>query len=209
MPRQLTLRIAEIFTSLQGEGLRQGEPTLFIRLSGCNLRCSFCDTKRAWRAGQEMTLQEIMSKVLEENRQFPCSWICLTGGEPLLQPIAPLIKAIKKAGFYVQIETNGTLKPSVKADWWTVSPKPPDYLLQPDFRLKAKELKLIVTRDLNWRVIERFRRFLPLRTPLILQPQSGQGWSERKALSLIKLGYQHGFENLRLMIQLHRQLRIP
>lgn len=155
-----------------------------------------------------MSLKEIMAKVLEENRQFPCSWVCLTGGEPLLQPIAPLVQAIRKAGFYVQIETNGTLNPLAEVNWWTVSPKPPDYLLQPAFRWKAKELKLIVTRDLNVRIIEQFRRFLPMRTPIILQPQSGQRWSERKAFSLIKLCRQQGFENLRLMIQLHRQLRI-
>ncbi len=130
MPRQLTLKIVEIFASIQGEGLRQGEPTIFIRFSGCNLRCSFCDTKRAWRAGQEMSIKEIMTKVLEENRQFPCYWVCLTGGEPLLQPLEPLVRVIRKDGFYVQIETNGTLKPLVEADWWTVSPKPPDYWLR-------------------------------------------------------------------------------
>ncbi len=209
MPRPLTLKIAEIFASLQGEGLRQGEPSIFIRFAGCNLRCSFCDTKWAWRGGEEITLEAIMARVLDENRHFPCSWVCLTGGEPLLQPISSLIRVLKKAGFYVQIETNGTLEPTGEADWWTVSPKPPNYLLKPEFRLKAKELKLVVTRDLNLKVIEQFRTFLPLKTPIILQPQSGRRWSERKALSLIKLCRRQGLENLRLMIQLHRHLGIP
>lgn len=155
-----------------------------------------------------MTIKEIMAKVLDKNRQFPSSWVCLTGGEPLLQPINPLVRAIREAGFYVQIETNGTLKPSGRADWWTVSPKPPDYRLQPAFKLKAKEIKLVVTRDLNLKIIKQLRSLLPIRTPIILQPQSGQRWSERKALSLIKLCRRHGLENLRLMVQLHRRLRI-
>ena len=209
MPAPPTLKIAEIFASLQGEGLRQGEPTIFIRLAGCNLRCSFCDTKKAWRAGREMTLKEILARVETENRHFPASWVCLTGGEPLLQPLKGLIRVLKRSGFLIQIETNGTLKPSVRADWWTVSPKPPEYLLQPEFKFRARELKLVVTRDLKIKTIEHLRSFLPARTPIILQPQSGRRWSQEKALALIKQCSQHNMENIRLMIQLHRWLKIP
>jgi organic radical activating enzyme len=133
----------------------------------------------------------------------------LTGGEPLLQPLKGLIRVLKRSGFLIQIETNGTLKPSVRADWWTVSPKPPEYLLQPEFKFRARELKLVVTRDLKIKTIEHLRSFLPARTPIILQPQSGRRWSQEKALALIKQCSQHNMENIRLMIQLHRWLKIP
>ncbi|MCX7973520.1 MAG: 7-carboxy-7-deazaguanine synthase QueE [Candidatus Aminicenantes bacterium] len=205
----LTLKIVEIFASLQGEGLRQGEPTIFVRLAGCNFRCSFCDTKKAWRGGQEKKIEEIIAEILNEHKKLPTLWVCLTGGEPLLQPLRPLARAIKEAGFYLQIETNGSLKPSVLADWWTVSPKPPDFYLHPEFKKKAKEIKLVVTRELNLEIIRRFRRLVPEKTPIILQPQSARRWSEKKALFLIKAGCQHQIKNLRLMIQLHRQLQIP
>lgn len=204
-----TLKIVEIFASLQGEGLRQGEPTIFVRLAGCNLRCPFCDTKKAWVEGQEKNIEEIMAKILKEKKKQPSNWVCLTGGEPLLQPIEPLIKAIKKAGFYLQIETNGTLRPTVKADWWTVSPKPPHYYLHPRFKKIAKEIKLVVTRDLQLEIIEKFRRLLPKKVPIILQPQSNRRWSAKRALFLIKEGSHRHLTNLRLMLQLHRQLKIP
>ena len=64
MPQQPTLKIVEIFPSLQGEGLRQGEPTIFVRLAGCNLRCSFCDTKRAWGRGRARSVPDIMAEVV-------------------------------------------------------------------------------------------------------------------------------------------------
>lgn len=209
MPPLPTLKIVEIFASLQGEGLRQGEPTIFVRLAGCNLRCPFCDTKKAWEKGEDKQIEDIVAKILEEKEKQPSNWVCLTGGEPLLQPIKPLAQAIKKAGFYLQIETNGTLQPTVEADWWTVSPKPPHYYLHPEFKKIAKEVKLVVTRELQLEIIEKFRRLMPQKVPIILQPQSNQRWSEKRALSLIREGCHRQIANLRLMIQLHRHLKIP
>jgi len=209
MPAPPTLKVVEIFSSLQGEGLRQGEPTIFVRLSGCNLRCSFCDTKRAWLAGQEKRMEEIMAIILSRQRRLPCSWVCLTGGEPLLQEVKPLTLAIRKANFRLQVETNGTIKPSFVADWWTVSPKPPHYFLQPEFKKLAREVKLVVSRDLSLNIILKLRRVLPAGTPLILQPQSGLKWSIKKALSLVRQCQKKEAANVRLLLPLHRLLKIP
>lgn len=204
-----TLRVVEVFASLQGEGLRQGEATIFVRLAGCNLRCSFCDTKRAWSGGQKMTIQEILKKILRLQSHFPCSWVCLTGGEPLLQKVGPLAAAIRKAGFRLQIETNGTFKPGFRADWWTVSPKPPAYRFHPDFVKKAKEVKLVVSKQLKFSTLVNLRKLFPKKVPLILQPQSAKRWSLSKALRLLKQGQRNGLASLRLLIQLHRWLQIP
>ncbi len=209
MRAQPILKVAEIFASLQGEGLRQGEATIFVRLAGCNLRCSFCDTKDAWSDGKKMTLQEILRKIQRLQSQFPCDWVCLTGGEPLLQKVGPLAAAIRKAGFRLQVETNGTFKPGFKADWWTVSPKPPGYRFHPDFGKKAKEVKLVVTRELKFRTIERLRKLFPEKVPLILQPESEKRRSLAKALCLLKEGQKKGLPRLRVMVQLHRRLQIP
>lgn len=100
-----TLKVIETFKSLQGEGIQAGLPTFFIRLAGCNLRCSYCDTKYAYGRGQEKSIKEL---VLEAKRQG-LKLVCLTGGEPLDQPEAKdLVLALLKAGFQIDIETNGS-----------------------------------------------------------------------------------------------------
>jgi 7-carboxy-7-deazaguanine synthase len=100
------LQIVEIFKSIQGEGASQGEPTTFIRTGGCNLRCDWCDTAYAQTGGKPTAVGRIVDQVDRLN----CSNVCLTGGEPLLQKhLGELIDALKRAGFFVSVETNGTL----------------------------------------------------------------------------------------------------
>ncbi len=204
MPRLPILRTTEAFASVQGEGLRQGEPTLFVRLAGCNLRCSFCDTKRAWGRGHAQTVAEIVRQVRTLWRGHPARWVCLTGGEPLRQHVAPLIRALRKDGLNVQVETNGTYAPRPEADWYTVSPKPPDYAAHPLFRKKAREVKLIVSRHLTSDAVRAVRRSYPARTPVILQPQGNAAWSMRKAVRLVEEAASQGLLNVRVSVQLHK-----
>lgn len=99
-----TLRITEIFHSLQGESGKVGLPTVFIRLTGCPLRCQYCDTAYAFNGGKNMTFDEIIDQV----QQYECKHICVTGGEPLAQPAcSPLMKTLCDAGYSVSIETSG------------------------------------------------------------------------------------------------------
>jgi 7-carboxy-7-deazaguanine synthase len=204
MHRPHILRTIEAFASVQGEGLRQGEPTLFVRLAGCNLRCSFCDTKRAWERGHAQTVAEIVGQVRALWRRHPARWVCLTGGEPLRQPVAPLIRALRKDGLNVQVETNGTYAPRPDADWYTVSPKPPDYEAHPLFRKKAREVKLVVSRHLTADDVREVRRSFPVRTPVILQPQSSARSSMRKAMRLLEEASCQGLGNIRVSVQLHK-----
>jgi len=100
------MKINEIFYSLQGEGKWTGRPNIFIRTSGCNLRCSFCDTTYAYYDGKEMSINEILSQI----SKYPCKYICLTGGEPLLQnEILDLIDALLKKDYKIYLETNGSI----------------------------------------------------------------------------------------------------
>lgn len=111
-------RINEIFHSLQGEGRHTGTPAVFVRFSGCNLHCPFCDTDHA--VGREMSDEEIIAEV----RRHDVPLVVLTGGEPSLQLDAPFLKKLKEAtGATIAIETNGThpLPPGI--DWVTLSPK--------------------------------------------------------------------------------------
>lgn len=113
-----TYRINEIFYSLQGEGRHTGRAAVFVRFSGCNLRCPFCDTD--YSDYQRMTAEEIVAKV---SQWKDCGFVVLTGGEPALQVDEPLIEALHCEGFYIAIETNGTCPLPSAIDWVTLSPK--------------------------------------------------------------------------------------
>lgn len=102
----LSLRITEIFYSLQGEARSVGLPTVFVRLTGCPLRCVYCDTEYAFSGGQVHSLAQIMAQIDE----FGCRRICVTGGEPLAQPeCAQLLSALCDRGFEVSLETSGAM----------------------------------------------------------------------------------------------------
>jgi len=100
------MKINEIFYSIQGEGKWTGRPNIFIRTSGCNLRCSFCDTTYAYNDGKELSIEEISSQI----SKYPCKYVCITGGEPLIQKeILDLIDDLIKGNYEISIETNGSI----------------------------------------------------------------------------------------------------
>jgi 7-carboxy-7-deazaguanine synthase len=100
------LRVSEIFHSIQGESTRVGLPTVFVRLTGCPLRCSWCDTEYAFAGGEAMTIPQVLERVAA----FGCPTVCVTGGEPLAQKACPeLLTALCDAGHAVSLETSGAL----------------------------------------------------------------------------------------------------
>lgn len=100
------MKICEIFHSIQGEGLDMGAPTVFIRTSGCPLRCKWCDTLYAFSEGEEMSIDEILTKV----GSYGESRVCVTGGEPLEQKdIFTLLERLLEQGYFVSLETSGAL----------------------------------------------------------------------------------------------------
>jgi 7-carboxy-7-deazaguanine synthase len=106
IPAAQRLKITEIFLSLQGEADSAGWPTVFVRLTGCPLRCSYCDTEYAFYGGQWRSVSE----VLDEVRRLGAHRVCVTGGEPLAQPnVHPLLAALCDAGHAVSLETSGAL----------------------------------------------------------------------------------------------------
>ncbi len=110
-------RVNEIFYSLQGEGYHTGKAAVFVRFSGCNLRCSFCDTD--FFSFRELTGEEIIRQIA----QYPARFVVLTGGEPTLQVDEALISLFHEHDYTVAMETNGTHHWPDALDWSTVSPK--------------------------------------------------------------------------------------
>lgn len=147
----MNYRVNEIFYTLQGEGAHSGIPAVFVRFSGCNLKCPWCDTE--FTEFTEMTAEQIVAEMLTlydmpNERRKMC---VLTGGEPSLQVDAPLIEALHDAGFYICIETNGTRALPEGIDWITCSPKAgesPETLSHSVDRLalkKVNEVKVVFT----------------------------------------------------------------
>jgi len=134
------LNINEIFYSLQGEGIRAGTPNIFIRLCGCNLNCSFCDTEHN-SINYQLTIFELYQNIIKYN----CNNIIWSGGEPTLQLNFGIIEYFKDLGFFQSIETNGTNEMPNNIDFITVSPK----LLIKQPNVNINELKYIINKDSN------------------------------------------------------------
>lgn len=111
------MKVNEIFYSLQGEGFHTGTPAVFIRLSGCNLQCPFCDTDH--ESGEEMSEEEIADNAA----LYPARMVVVTGGEPALQLNEKLVELLHDKGRFVTVETNGTMPLPENIDWITLSPK--------------------------------------------------------------------------------------
>ena len=102
------MKVCEIFKSIEGEGIRMGLPAVFVRLHGCNLRCSYCDSMYAVEGNDYRTME--LGQVLDEVRAYGVKNVTLTGGEPLLHPGAgELLESLSREGFCVNVETNGTV----------------------------------------------------------------------------------------------------
>jgi len=129
------MKVNEIFYSLQGEGARAGQPTLFIRLSGCDLSCGFCDTE--FKSGTEVP----DSLLLERVKQNGCEWVTWTGGEPMLQLRSETVNLFKANGLKQSLETNGGHPVPFDIDWLVVSPKVSEHVLARNFPNGVDELR--------------------------------------------------------------------
>ena len=147
------MRIAEIFYSVQGEGRLLGMPSVFIRTTGCNLRCVWCDTPyTSWKPeGKDWDV----TRILAEAKQYPTRYAVVTGGEPLLSPkIDELTKKLKKANYHVTIETAATIFKPVACDLISMSPKLSNST--PWKRGRGRFAKMHEEHRLNLPVIEKF-----------------------------------------------------
>ena len=161
----MSVQLAEIFYSVQGEGTYTGTPAVFVRLAGCNLSCAFCDTDYALK--EIASSAAIVARVRVEGGD--CPMVIITGGEPFAQSLAPaLIDALRNDGRRVHVESNGTIDVTLPADvWLTVSPKE---RLHPAMAARANEVKLIV----DGRVPEEWLAAFPAATPIFLQPEGNK-----------------------------------
>lgn len=192
------MKVTEIFYTLQGEGYHSGTPAVFVRLSGCNLHCPFCDTQH--ESGSEMSEAEIVERV----RQWPARLTVITGGEPSLQLTATLVDALHKAGKYVAVETNGTHPLPTNVDWVTLSPK--DLFIGPQAApvlTHVDELKVVYDGEHEpqpYSHIDVRHRFL--------QPCDTNDPARNEQITAATVGYIKHHPQWRLSLQIHKILNI-
>jgi 7-carboxy-7-deazaguanine synthase len=153
--------VSEIFFSIQGEGVHSGTPAVFLRTYYCNLTCTWCDTKYTWldqaksKPGvdyRSMSAEDILGAISE----YGCKHLVLTGGEPLIhqEALEPLLATLKAAGFFIEVETNGTIAPSPRmvelVDCFNVSPKLSSSLIELSKRVRAESLRAFARTDKAW-----------------------------------------------------------
>jgi organic radical activating enzyme len=190
------LQLSEIFYSIQGEGTWSGTPAVFVRLSGCNLACDFCDTDYALKF--IASVDDVVQQVRDLGGD--CPMVILTGGEPLAQSeTIALIDALRRDGRRVHIESNGSIYTELPADvWLCVSPKE-----RVDERMakRANEAKLIV----DERVPEEHVMFFPDLPVILLQPEGN-----KKRNVDLALGYAKSHPaRFRLSLQTHKLIGVP
>jgi len=204
------LKVNEIFKSIQGESTYAGLPCVFIRLTGCNLRCDYCDTKYAYEEGKDFSIDELINDV---EKKFNCRLVEITGGEPLLQKSAKeLLDRLVSKNYSVLLETNGTVSlknihpsvikimdvkcpssgVSVKTDWNNLS-----YLAPSD------QLKFVVSNknDFDWAVNEIKEKKLDNLCPILFSPNYNQIKNEDLAEWILQENI-----NVRFQLQLHKYI---
>jgi 7-carboxy-7-deazaguanine synthase len=220
--QEIKIPMVEIFETIEGEGTRAGFPTVFVRLFGCNLRCSWCDTKYSYppeQAGDVMSIPEIIKEV----RKYSSRYICLTGGEPLLygEHSLALIQALLEIETLhdIHIETNGAIEliffmerihsPKVR---YIMDFKLPDSgemerMLYSNFALlrKEDELKFVIASETDFKTAVQVLELNPTAALPLFSPV----WDTMPPAKLVELMLDHKLSHVKLNLQLHKIIWDP
>ena len=192
----MLFKVVEIFYSIQGEGFFSGTPSLFLRLHGCNLACSFCDD--ALHTGDYKTYN--FCEILDEIKAYPAKQIIITGGEPTIYDLNEFIDALHVEGYFVCIESNGYRFENVKnADWVTYSPKDWDAIKKDGW----SEIKFIVSKDSDIDKILSFQT----KKPVFIQPLNFFDKPNFENLDFC-IDLAKKYPHLKLSIQMHKFLGV-
>lgn len=220
-----TYKINELFETIQGEGSFTGQPSIFIRLQGCPVGCSWCDTKHTWEIDPnlqipvvdvlnktaesekwcELTVEQILTLLVD--KKYQAKHVVLTGGEPCTEDLTPLCHALESQGYSCQVETSGTFDIKVTDNCWvTVSPKvnmKGGYPILSSAMARANEIKHPVATESHIEDLQQLLMQFSIKdTPVYLQPISQK---QRATELAIAACIKH---NWRLSVQVHKYLGI-
>lgn len=196
------LPLVEEFYSIQGEGCNTGKAAYFIRVGGCDLCCSWCDTKYSWDATLHpmVSIDAITGNVLASGADS----VVVTGGEPLMWDLGPLCHLLKERGIKTHLETSGAYPLTGTWDWITLSPKKASPPL-PDIWKLADELKVVVQDGTDFDVAEMYSRKVKQECRLLLQPE----WSQYNSIIQVITEYVKRNTRWAVSLQAHKFMHIP
>ena len=196
------LPVVEEFYSVQGEGFHTGKPAYFIRLGGCDIGCSWCDSRYSWNADLHpmVDIMQVVENVLNTGTDS----VVITGGEPLMWDLDPLCTKLKEHGIMTFLETSGSYPLSGIWDWICLSPKKNNPPLK-DILEKADELKVIIQgiSDFSW--AEQNRKLVAPGCHLFLQPE----WSMYDKIIHEIVSYVKKVKGWQISLQTHKFMQIP
>jgi 7-carboxy-7-deazaguanine synthase len=202
LPEKLFLPIVEEFFSLQGEGYHTGKAAYFIRIGGCDVGCSWCDSRFSWNPNIHPIVDP--DEVIERAVKSGTDSVVVTGGEPLMWNLDYLCEGLKKNNINTFIETSGAYPLSGKWDWICLSPKqsmpPVEHLC-----LVADELKVIIQASDDFTWAEKYRQMVNADCKLFLQPE----WSQFDNIIQEIVTYIKGNPSWRISLQVHKYMHIP
>lgn len=194
--------IMEHFYTIQGEGYHQGRAAYFVRLGGCDVGCVWCDVKDSWDASvhPQMTVEEIMYPI----DQTSAPMVVITGGEPLMHDLEPLINALQDKGYAVNIETSGAHRLTGHPDWICLSPKKFKAPL-PEVLPLAHELKVVVYNKSDFAWAEEHAAKVSPYCRLYLQPE----WSRAAEMTPLIIDYVKANPKWEISLQIHKYINVP
>lgn len=196
------LPLVEEFYTLQGEGFHAGKAAYFIRLGGCDIGCSWCDSRFAWKPGLHPMISTDV--IIDHARKSGTDSVVVTGGEPLMWNLDYLCNGLKETNIKTFIETSGAYQLSGKWDWICLSPKKNMPPLEKICSV-ADELKVIIqkTEDFDW--AEKYRILVRRECRLFLQPE----WSQFKHITPEIVNYIKNNPAWQISLQIHKFMHIP
>jgi organic radical activating enzyme len=192
----------EHFYTIQGEGYHQGRAAYFVRLGGCDVGCVWCDVKDSWDASvhPQLTVEEIMHPI----DQTSAPMVVITGGEPLMHDLEPLINALQDKGYAVNIETSGAHHLTGHPDWICLSPKKFKAPL-PEVLPLAHELKVVVYNKSDFAWAEEHAAKVSPYCRLYLQPE----WSRAAEMTPLIIDYVKANPKWEISLQIHKYINVP
>jgi organic radical activating enzyme len=198
----ITYPLMEQFYTIQGEGYHQGRAAYFIRLAGCDVGCLWCDVKESWDKDKHpmTSIEDILLQVTAT----PARIVVITGGEPFMYDLDPLIRALHQQGLKVHIETSGAYAISGNPDWICVSPKkfkaPLDEVMP-----RANELKVVVFNRSDFAWAENYEAMVGPSCKLYLQPE----WGKTGEMTPLIIDYIKQHPQWEFSLQMHKYIHVP
>jgi organic radical activating enzyme len=194
--------VMESFYTLQGEGYHTGKAAFFIRLAGCDVGCVWCDVKESWEVNPNQLLE--MDELVERCVTNSVNFVVLTGGEPAMYDLRPLISLLKTNKIYTSIETSGVYELRGAVDWYTFSPKKFKKPCEEAYQ-KANELKVVIYHKSDFSWAKEHQSKVNNNCLLYIQPE----WSKREEITPLIIDFIKQNPEWKLSLQTHKYINIP